>query len=98
MRFIPLVGLKLNPKGNGVVTKAKHVLRLPLTISTRRVELIISKDTVSDEVLVLAKSRSKEGSRKPEDLTLKSNKEWLFFKNTLLEKNGLKASKVRVSP
>ena len=62
-------------KGDAVTTKENHVLGLPLTISTRKVEPITSKATVSDEALVLAKSRSEEGSREPEDLMLKSHKE-----------------------
>ena len=71
------------PKGDATVTEANQVIGLPLIVSTRRVELITSMATVSDEALVLAKSRSKEGRRKPDDLTLKSHKEGLFLKNTL---------------
>ena len=42
-------------------------------------EPITSKDTVSNEALVLTKSRFEEGSQKLEDLTLKSHKEWDFL-------------------
>ena len=70
-------------KSNVAVTEANHVLDLSIIVSTRRMEPTISKTTVSDEVSVLAKSRSKEGSRELEDLTLKSHKERLFLKNTL---------------
>ena len=60
--FIHLIGLKLNRKDNEVGTKANHVLGLPLIVSTKRVVPITSKATVSDEVLVIAKPRSEEGS------------------------------------
>ena len=63
------------PKGDATSTKANHVLSLPLTVSTRRVEPITSKATVSGEAPVLAKTESKEGSRELEDLTLKSHQE-----------------------
>ena len=56
--------------------------------------MITSKATVSEEVPVLAKSRSDEGSQEPKDFTLKSHQEWdvlqehsLYLKNTLLEKS-----------
>ena len=62
MRFIPLVSVKPNPKGDVAMNEANHVLGLPLIASTRRVELITSKETVLEEVLVLAKPRSEEGS------------------------------------
>ena len=62
-------------KGDAAMNKANRVLGLPLTVSTQRVESITSKETVTDEVLVLAKYRSEDGSRKIEDLTLKSHKE-----------------------
>ena len=75
MRFIPHVGVKLNPKGDAAGNDVNHSLSLPLTVSTQRVELITSKDTTSDEVPVLDKSRSKKGSQKLEDLALKSHKE-----------------------
>ena len=43
--------------------KANQVLGSPLTISTRRVDPTTSKAMVSEEVLVLAKSQSEEGSQ-----------------------------------
>ena len=61
------------PKGDASATEANRVLGLPLIVSTRRVEPVTSKATVFDEALVLAKSRFDEGSRGPEDLTLKSH-------------------------
>ena len=60
--FIPLVGEKLNTKGDVVATKENHILGLSLTISTLRMEPITSKEMVSDEASVLAKSRSEWGS------------------------------------
>ena len=94
MRFIPHVGVKLNPKGDRAAIEANHVLGLPLTVSTWRVKLITSEATVSDEALMLAKSRSEEGSQKLEDLTLKSHHEWLFLKNALSETQTLFLRKV----
>ena len=44
-------------------TEANQVLNFPLTVSIQRVEPITSKATVLDEVLMLAKSRSEEGSQ-----------------------------------
>ena len=44
-------------------TNANQVLGLPLTVSIRRVEPKTSKATFLEEVPVLAKSRSKEGSK-----------------------------------
>ena len=76
MGYIPLVDVKPNSKGDAAVIEANQVLSIPLTVSTRRVEPITSKETVSDEVLVLAKFRSEKGSRKPKDLTIKSHQEW----------------------
>ena len=70
-------------KGDVATTEADHVLGLPQIVSTRRVEPITSKATISDKAPVLAKSRSKEGSQEPEDLTLKYHKERSFLKNTL---------------
>ena len=83
-------------KGDVATIKANHVLGLPLTISTRRVESITSKPMVPNEALVLAKSRLEEGSKNPEDLTLKSHEEWavllqeypLTLKKTLLRNMG----------
>ena len=49
-------------KGDAAATEANHILGLPLTVSTRRVELITSKAMISNEAPVLAKSRSEEGS------------------------------------
>ena len=66
---------KTVPKGDAATTETNQVLGSPLTVSTRKVEPITSKDTVYDEVSVLAKSRSEEGSQKPYDLTLKSHQE-----------------------
>ena len=61
----------------GVVkAEANQVLNLPLIVSTRRVKLITSKAMVSEEVSVLAKSRSEEGSK------TRCHKEE-FLKNTL---------------
>ena len=57
------------------MTEANQVLGFPLTVSIRKMEPITSKATVLDEALVLANSKSEEGSQKPEDLTLKSHKE-----------------------
>ena len=68
-------------KGDAVVTETNYILGLPLTVSTQRLEPITPRVIVSDEALVLAKSRSEEGSREAEDLTLKSHKEGLFLKN-----------------
>ena len=59
-------------------------------------ELITSKTIVSNEALVLDKSRSEEESQKPEDLTLKFHEEWvvllqeqpLTLKNNLLRNVG----------
>ena len=70
---------ELIPKGDVVAIEANHILGLPLTISTRGVEPMTSKEMISDEVLVLAKSRFKKGSRKPEDLMIKSHKGWDVF-------------------
>ena len=78
-RFIPHVSIKIVLKGYKAATKANHVLGLPIIVSTRRVEAIASKAMVSDEVPVLAKSRSEEGSQKPMDLTLKSLQEWIVL-------------------
>ena len=47
---------KTDPMVEAAKTEVNQVLSLPLTISTQRVEPITSKATVSDEVLVLAKS------------------------------------------
>ena len=44
-------------------TEVNQALGLPLTVSTQRVEPITSKATVSEEVLVLAKSQSEEGAK-----------------------------------
>ena len=63
--FIPHVGVKPIPKGNAATTGANHVLSLLLTISTRRVEQITSKATVSDEALVLIKSRFEREAKNP---------------------------------
>ena len=79
------------PKSDATAIEENQDLGLPLIVSTGRVEPIPSKETV------LANSRSEEGSRKPKDLMVKSHKERLFLKNTLLEKRGLKTSRVRVS-
>ena len=68
-------------KGDAAATKANLVLGLPLTVSTRRVELITTKAMVSNEAPMLAKSRFEEGNREPEDLTLKSQ--------TVLEEQSL---------
>ena len=80
------------PKSDVAATEATHVIGLSITVSKRRVEPITSKATVSDEASVVAKSKSKEGSKKPKDLTFKSHEEWvvllqespLTLKNTLL--------------
>ena len=58
MGLVPHVGVKLIPKGDEAVIEANHVFSFSLTISTRRVELINSKEKVSDEALVIAKSIS----------------------------------------
>ena len=55
-------------------TEVNKVLDSPLTISTRRVEPTTSKAKVSEEVLVLAKSRSEEGVK------TRSQKEEFFKK------------------
>ena len=57
-------------------SKANQVLGLPLTISAQRVELTTSKAMVSEEVLVLAKSRFEEEAK------TRSHKEE-FLKKTL---------------
>ena len=57
-------------------TEANQVLGLPLKLSTQRVEPTTSKATVSEEVPVLAKSRSEERAK------TWSHKEE-FLKNTL---------------
>ena len=44
-------------------TDENQVLGLPLTVSTRTVEPITSKSTVSKKVPVLANSRSEKGSQ-----------------------------------
>ena len=44
-------------------TEVNQVLGLPLTVSTRRVEQTTSKAMVSEEVSMLAKSRSEEGAK-----------------------------------
>ena len=44
-------------------TETNQVLGSPLTVSTRRVEPITSKAKVSEEISVLAKSRSEEGAK-----------------------------------
>ena len=62
--FIPLIGLKLNQKGDVAATETNHILCLLIILSTRIVEPIILKETVSDEVLVPPESRFEEGSRK----------------------------------
>ena len=49
--------------GRGSKDRREPILGSPPTVSTRRVELTTSKVTVSEEVLVLAKSRSEEGSQ-----------------------------------
>ena len=93
------------PNSDVVATEATHVIGLSITVSKRRVQLVTSKATVSDEASVVAKSKSKEGSKKPEDLTFKSHEEWvvllqehpLTLKNTLLRIMGKKTSRVRVS-
>ena len=59
--------------------EANHVLGLPLTVSTRRVESITSKAMVSDESSIIYKSRSEEVNQKLEDLTLKSHEEWVVL-------------------
>ena len=46
-----------------VKTKVKQVLGSPLTVSTRRVELTTFKEMVLEEVPMLAKSWSEEGSQ-----------------------------------
>ena len=46
-------------------TEANQVLGLPLIVSTQRVESKTSKAMVSEEVFVLAKSLSEEGSQNP---------------------------------
>ena len=56
---------KTDPMVGEAKTKANQVLGSPLTVSTRKVELITSKAMVSEEVSVLAKSRSEEGSQNP---------------------------------
>ena len=45
--------------------EANQVLGSPLIVSTRRVEPITSEVMVSEEVSMLAKSRSEEGSQNP---------------------------------
>ena len=45
--------------------EANQVLGLPLRVSTQRVELTTFKATVSEEVSVLDKSQSEEGSQNP---------------------------------
>ena len=57
-------------------TEANQVLGSSLTVSTRRVESITSKATVSEKVPVLAKSQSEEEAK------TQSHKE-KFLKNTL---------------
>ena len=57
-------------------TEANQVLGSPLTVSTRRVELKTSKAKISEEVSVLAKSRSEEEAK-----TLSHKEE--FLKNIL---------------
>ena len=73
---MPIVDVKPNSKGDATMNEANQVLSFRLTISTQRVEPTTSKETVSDEVLVLAKFRSEKESQKQEDLTLKSHQEW----------------------
>ena len=108
-RFIPHIGVKSIPKGDAVATKANHVFGLPLIVSTRSVKPITSKATVLNKALVPTKSRSREGTQKPKDLTLKSQEEWvvllhehpLTLQNTLLRKvgkNDFFSLRVRVSP
>ena len=68
-------------KGDATAAKANHVLGLPLTVSTQRVELITTKAMVSNEAPMLAKSIFEEGNPELEDLTLKSH--------TVLEEQSL---------
>ena len=95
--FIPHVSVKPIPKGDAVATEENHVLGFPLTLYTQRVDSITSKATILDEALRLAKSRSEEGSKKHEDLTLKSQGQWVVLlqehpltQEHSLEKYGLK--------
>ena len=60
---LPCVDFKNDLLVGAVKTKVNHVLGLPLTISTRRVEPTNSKATVLEEVSVLAKSRSEEEAK-----------------------------------
>ena len=53
---------KIDPMVGAVKSEVNQVLGLPLIISTRRVEATTSKATISEEVLMLSKSRSEEGS------------------------------------
>ena len=58
-----------------------------------------SKDTVLNEVSVLAKSRSEKGSQKLEDLTLKSHQEWVVLQeHSSCEIWAKVTSRVKVSP
>ena len=72
---MPCVGSRTDPMAEATKTEANQVLDSPLIVSAGRVEPITSKATVSDEVLVLAKSIPKSGSQQLEDLTLKSHQE-----------------------
>ena len=46
-------------------TEANQVLGFPLTVSTRRLESITFKAMVLEELPMIAKSRSEEGSQNP---------------------------------
>ena len=52
-------------KGDAATIEANHILGLPLTISTRKVEPITFKAMVPDEASVLAKSRKKKEAKNP---------------------------------
>ena len=52
------VGFRTNLMVDAVKTKVNQVLDSPITVSTGRVELITSMVTISDEIMMLAKSRS----------------------------------------
>ena len=64
-------------------TKVNQVLGLPLTVSTQRVKLTPSKPTLSDEVLMLANSRSEERSQNP-----------IFSREVVLEEHSLYLSRI----
>ena len=69
--------------GEAVVTEANHVIGLPLTISTRRVEQKTSKETISDEVPVIAKPRFEEGSQNSRIRLSNHTKSGLYIKNNI---------------